>query len=173
MTHEAGRGMTPIRLAALALLAVSSAACTPAVGLSKAASSPAAARGTPAKSVMVIPAAEALRAAPGERIELSAWGFTRSGAVRVWFGETPATEVEVVDGWRVTVVVPEGAGLVDVCVENTAGAWVMLEAFRYPAGNVVQHCWPEGAGVASVDAARRRIAEVRGLAPSGVRLAAK
>lgn len=160
--------MTPTRSIPIVLLALSSAACTPAVGLSKAAVS---AAPSAQKPVMVMPSAEALRGGPGERIELSAWGFTRSESVRVWFGDTPARQVDVVDGWRVSVVVPEGAGLVDVCVENAAGAWVLLEAFRYPSGNAVERCWPSGAPTASVDAARRRIAEVRGIGPTPVRVA--
>ena len=144
------------RTFAVALLASSSAACSPVVGLSRHEQ-----KASMAKSVMVVPASTAMRGDAGERVELSAWGFTRSGTARVWFGSTPATSVTVIDGWRVEVEVPAGAGTVDVCIENASGSWVLLDAFRYSAGEGVEHCWPSGTPVASIDAARARIAANR------------
>lgn len=146
------------RLAPLALLAIAAAACTPKVGIATNSGSP----GRTGKQVMVIPT-DAVPGTPGDRIELAAWGFTEPGATRVWFGRSEATGVTVVDGWRVQVEVPPGAGTVDVCIENGAGAWVLLEAFRYSEGTGVEHCWPSSDIVAKVESAKKRIAEVQAL----------
>lgn len=158
------RMKTPDRRGLVLTMALSfaAAACTPAVGIG-----PKAAR--PARSVMVV-AGDTVRGAAGDRIELAAWGFTGAGA-RVWFGATPAARTRVVDGWRLEVVVPPGSGLVDVCVENGAGAWVLLEAFRYPEGAAVERCWPESVPPSRVDEGARRILDAR-QAASGARLAA-
>lgn len=144
------------RLAPIALLALAAAACTPKVGIAPNSGRPA----PGGKPVMVVPT-DSIPGATGDRIELAAWGFTEPGATRVWFGETQATTVKVVDGWRVQVEVPPGAGMVDVCIENGAGAWVLLEAFRYSEGSGIQHCWPSSTPVAKIEAAKKRIAEVR------------
>ena len=139
-------------------LAIGSSACTPKVGIARAdASMDAPARGP---SVMVVPG-DAVEGAAGDRIELTAWGFTAADRARVSFGSRRAAEVRVIDGWRIEVLVPPGTGVVDVCIENAAGAWVLLEAFRYPGAETRERCWPESVASAQVDAARRRIAEAR------------
>lgn len=142
-----------VTVAALALVA---SACTPKVGIAPQNAKPS----SSGKPVMVVPT-DAIPGVSGDRIELAAWGFTEASATRVWFGETVVTDVKIVDGWRVQVVVPEGAGTVDVCIENAAGAWVLLEAFQYSEGTGVEHCWPSSAILAKVDAAKKRIAEVK------------
>jgi hypothetical protein len=144
------------RLALITLLALAAAACTPKVGIATSSGSPA----QGGKPVMVIPS-ESVPGTPGDRIELAAWGFTEPGATRVWFGRAEATGVTVVDGWRVQVDVPAGAGKVDVCIENGAGAWVLLEAFQYAEGTGVEHCWPSSDVIAKVETAKKRIAAVQ------------
>lgn len=154
---------TTSRLALVATLALAASACTPKVGIA-----PHDAKPSPGgKPVMVVPT-DSIPGDPGDRIELAAWGFTEASATRVWFGTTVVTDVKVVDGWRVQVVVPDGAGTVDVCIENAAGAWVLLEAFRYAEGAGVEHCWPSTEILAKVDAAKKRIAEVKQASASRV-----
>jgi len=147
------------RLMLAATVAVLASACTPKVGIAPQNAKPS----SSGKPVMVVPT-DAIAGESGDRIELAAWGFTEANATRVWFGGTVATDVKVVDGWRVEVVVPQGTGRVDVCIENAAGAWVLLEAFQYAEGTGVEHCWPSSAILAKVEAAKKRIAEAKSVA---------
>ena len=146
------------KLVVAATVALAASACTPKVGIAPQNAKP----GSTGKPVMVVPT-DAIPGDSGDRIELAAWGFTESSATRVWFGSMVATDVKVVDGWRVQVVVPEGAGTVDVCIENASGAWVLLEAFQYAEGTGVEHCWPSSAIVAKVDAAKKAIAQAKSM----------
>ena len=149
--------MNTLTRAALSLsILVTAAACTPKVGITPGNAKPA----SHGKPVMVVPT-DAIPGEQGDRIELAAWGFTEAASARVWFGETQATDVKVIDGWRVQVAVPPGVGTVDVCIENAAGAWVLLEAFQYGEGTGVEHCWPSSVVLSQIDRAKQRIAEVK------------
>lgn len=152
----------PGSLIAASLLALSG--CTPTVGLGP--------RAAQSRSVMVV-ASGTLHGSAGERIELAAWGFTGRGA-RVWFGRAQVEELRLVDGWRLEVVVPPGQGVVDVCVENGAGSWVLVEAFRYPEGSAVERCPPGAVTSARIEAVSGRLAELREARRNeGTRLAAQ
>lgn len=107
------------KLSTLLFLAV--AACAPAISLRSAK--------PVVEGPLVVEAVRPSSGAAGEIVLVTGAGF--SDDVRVSFGGAPASEVRVVDDRRIEVVVPPGAGTVDVCISSEVGSWIALAGWTY------------------------------------------
>ncbi len=67
----------------------------------------------------------------GTSVTVTGVGFTSSPDTTLFFGDNPATDVQVLNSTSLTAVAPEGEGVVDVTLTNSTGTDILNDGYSY------------------------------------------